>query len=114
VADAAGGLACLVLVWPADARMPTARAERRQARKSGGRQRCREDVLAVVREAGTPLSRKEVVRALKDAGKQHGASTVAKALADLTEEGKLVNLRDKRGYRLAGWPRPDQTPSLFH
>jgi hypothetical protein len=67
----------------------------------------------VVREAGRPLFRKEVVRALKDAGKGHGAGTVAKALADLTAAGELMNLRDKRGYRLPDWRRPDQTPSLF-
>jgi hypothetical protein len=114
VTDAAGGLACLVLVWPADSRMPTARAERRQAGKTGGRVRCREDVLAVVRAAGRPLTRKEVVRALREVGNDHGAGTVAKALADLTAAGTLVNLRDKRGYRLRDWPRPDQTPSLFH
>jgi hypothetical protein len=113
VADAAGGVACLILVWPADGRMPTARGERHKARKSGGRVRCQEDVLAAVRAAGRPLTRKEVVRALKEAGAGHGAGTVAKALADLTAAGELVNPRDKRGYRLAEWPQPDDTPSLF-
>jgi hypothetical protein len=112
VADAAGGVACLVLVWPADGRMPTARGERRKA-GGGGRVKCREDVLAAVRAAGRPLTRKEVVRALKDAGAGHGPGTVAKALADLTAAGELVNPRDKKGYRLSDWPRPDDTPSLF-
>jgi hypothetical protein len=37
---------------------------------------------------------------------------VAKALAELTAAGELVNHKDKRGYRLAGW-RKDDTPSLF-
>jgi hypothetical protein len=37
---------------------------------------------------------------------------VAKALADLTVAGELVNPKDKKGYRLAGWRR-DKTPSLF-
>ena len=58
------------------------------------------------------LTRKEVVRALRDAGKGHGAGTIAKALADLTSAGELVNPKDKKGYRLAGWRR-DETPSLF-
>lgn len=112
VADAAGGLACLILVWPVDARMPTARGEQPTLQKSdGGRERCREDILAVVRAAGRPLTRKEVVRALKDAGADHGAGTVAKALADLTRMKELVNLKDKRGYRLPGWVR--KSPGLF-
>jgi hypothetical protein len=38
--------------------------------------------------------------------------TVAKALADLTATGELVNPKDKKGYRPAGWRR-DKTPSLF-
>jgi hypothetical protein len=38
---------------------------------------------------------------------------VAKALADLTAAGELVNHKDKKGYRLPEWPRPDDTPSLF-
>jgi hypothetical protein len=33
--------------------------------------------------------------------------------ARLDQLETLVNLRDKRGYRLAEWPRPDDTPSLF-
>ena len=98
VAQASGGLACLVLVWPADARMPTALGEGPRARKSGAREECRSDVLAAVREAGRPLTRKEVVRALKAARLGHGAGTVAKALAELTAAGELVNRRDKRGY----------------
>jgi hypothetical protein len=112
VAEAGGGLACLVLVWPAGGRMPTARAERRTpgARRAG----CRADVLAVAREVGRPLTRKEVVRALRDAGLRHGAGTVAKALAELTRAGELVNLRDKRGYRLPEQvKRRKETPSLF-
>jgi hypothetical protein len=111
VADAAGGLACLILVWPVDARMPTARGEQPTPRPTcGGRERCREDIV-VVRAAGRPLTRKEVVRALKDAGADHGAGTVAKALADLTRMKELVNLKDKRGYRLPGWVR--KSPGLF-
>jgi hypothetical protein len=53
-----------------------------------------------------------VLRALRAAGKEHGVGTVAKALADLTAAGELVNLKDKRGYRLPDWKR-DDTPSLF-
>jgi hypothetical protein len=112
VADAADGLACLILVWPVDARMPTAQGELLRPKPvDGGRERCREDILAVVRAAGRPLTRKEVVRALKDAGADHGAGTVAKALADLTRRKELVNLKDKRGYRLPGWVR--RHPGLF-
>jgi hypothetical protein len=112
VAEAAGGLACLVQVWPADARMPTAAGEGPpKPRRTGGRERCREDVLAAVTAAGRPLTRKEVVRALKDAGAGHGPGTVAKALADLTAGGELVNPRDHRGYRLPGWVR--RHPTLF-
>lgn len=103
VADAAGGLACLILVWPADARMPTAAGERKSPKKAdGGRERCREDVLTTVRAAGRPLTRKEVIRGLREAGTDHGAGTVAKALADLTRSKQLINLKDKRGYRLPG------------
>lgn len=110
-----GGLACLVQVWEASAAMPTARAEQGTAgtpkRAVGVREQCREDVLAVVRTAGTPLTRKEVVRALKDRGAKHGPGTVAKALADLTSSRELVNRRDKRGYRLPEWITP--RPTLF-
>lgn len=63
--------------------------------------------------AGRPLTRKQLVRGLKDAGRPHGVGTVAKALAELTKAGDLVNPKDKRGYRLPGWPRPPATPSLF-
>ena len=112
MADAADGLACLILVWPVDARMPTARGEQPMPKPpDGGRERCREDILVAVRAAGRPLTRKEVVRALKDAGADHGAGTVAKALADLTRRKELVNLKDKRGYRLPGWVR--KHPGLF-
>jgi hypothetical protein len=111
VTDAAGGLACLVQVWVAGAKLPTAGAERARAAATGGRDACRADVLAAVRAADRPLTRKQVVRALRAAGLQHGAGTVAKALADLTRSGELVNMLDKRGYRLPGWVRP--TPGLF-
>jgi hypothetical protein len=111
VADAEGGLACLVLVWPAGGTMLTAAAERRRAR--GGRERCRSDIVEVVREAVRPLTCKEVVRALKSAGKEHGPGTVAKALADLTAAKELVNPKDKRGYRLPERWRREKTPSLF-
>jgi hypothetical protein len=111
VAEVEGGVACLIQVWDASLLMPTVGAERKR-RATGGRAECKADILAVVRAAGRALTRKEVVRALRDAGKGHGAGTVAKALADLTATGELVNPRDKRGYRLAGWRR-DKTPSLF-
>jgi hypothetical protein len=91
--------------------MPTVGVERRR-RASGGRAECKADIVAVVRAAGQALTRKEIIRALKLAGKQHGPGTVAKALADLTAAGELVNPKDKKGYRLAGWKR-DRTPSLF-
>jgi hypothetical protein len=71
-------------------------------------------VLAVARSVGRALTRKEVIRALKDAGLRHGVGTVAKALAELTRAGELVNLRDKRGYRLPEQVKPKrETPSLF-
>ena len=78
---------------------------------SGGRGRCRADILAAVAAGGRPLTRKEVVRALRDAGVPHGVGTVAKALAELTAAGELLNPRDKRGYRLPGWVR--RHPTLF-
>src|SRR5438552_17753695 len=59
VAHAGEGLACLVLVWRADSRMPTALGEGPRSRKSGARRQCRSDVLAAVREAGRPVTRKE-------------------------------------------------------
>jgi hypothetical protein len=112
VADADGELACLIQVWPAATAMPVAAAERRR-RANGGRVQCKEDVLAVVRATGRPLTRKEVVKALRAAGTPHGAGTVNKALADLTAAGELVNPRDRRGYRLKNWPRRPSTRSLF-
>jgi hypothetical protein len=112
VVGACNGLACLVLVWPADGRMPTLRrAASKSGSTGGGRERCRSDVLAVVRAAGGPLTRKEVVRALKDSGAGHGAGTVAKALADRTRSRELINPRDKKGYRPPERVRPH--PSLF-
>jgi hypothetical protein len=111
VTDAAGGLACMVMVWPADGRMPTALADQPKPRKIGGRKGCREDILAVVRAAGRPITRKQVIRALKAAGGGHGAGTVAKALADLTACKELINHKDKRGYRLPAWVR--KHPGLF-
>ena len=38
---------------------------------------------------------------------------MAEALGDLMAAGELVNLRDKRCYRLPEWPRRRDTPSLF-
>ena len=113
VAHAGEGLACLVLVWRADSRMPTALSEGPRSRKSGAREQCRSDVLAAVRDAGRPLTRKEVIRALKTAKLRHGVGTVAKALAELTSAGELVNRRDKCGYRLPEWQPRTDTPSLF-
>jgi hypothetical protein len=104
-------LACLVLVWDAATRMPTAGGHR--ARGGTRRLGCRHDILAAVRAAGRPLTRKQLVRILRDARAGHGPGTVAKALADLTAAGELVNRRDKRGYRLPDWPGPAMTPSLF-
>ena len=43
----------------------------------------------------------------------HGPGTVAKAQADLTAGGELMNLKDKKGYRLREWPKRPDTPSLF-
>jgi len=112
VADSEGRVACLVLVWDASHPLPTAGAERRR-RGNGQRAGCKADVVEVLQAAGRPLTRKEVVKALRSGGKDHGPSTVAKALADLTATGELVNPKDKRGYRLPGWVRRHQTPSLF-
>jgi hypothetical protein len=104
VTEADGRVACLILVWDAGRQMPTARGESR-GRRSGRRAGCREDILAVLRAAGRPLTRKQVVKALREAKAGHGLGTVAKALAELTRAGELVNPQDKRGYRLPGWVR---------
>lgn len=101
---AVGGLVCEVRVGPSQPR----------PRSATVRAACKADVLAVIGAADRPLPRLKVIRALRAVGKPHGAGTVAKALADLTRERALVNPRDKRGYRLPGWPdrgRPDQ-PAL--
>lgn len=111
VAEVDGRVACLIQVWDASLLMPTAGAERRK-RASGGRSECKTDIVEVVKAAKCALTRKEIVRALKLASKHHGPSTVAKALADLTSTGELVNLKDKKGYRIAGWKR-DKIASLF-
>jgi hypothetical protein len=50
-----------------------------------------------------------VVRALKAAGAGHGADTVAKAQAERTAAGEFLNHKDKRGYGLAEWLRPNDT-----
>ena len=115
VAEAEGGIACLVLVWNAAEVMPTAGAERRR-RVGRGRAECQTDIVDVLRRTAHPLTRKELLKALRSVGKSHGEGTVAKALADLTAAGELVNPRDKRGYRLPEWPRkkrPTKTPTLF-
>jgi hypothetical protein len=112
VAEADGGLACLIQVWPAGEIMPSIAIERKR-RVSGARARCREAVLDVVRRAGRAVTRKEVIRALRAAGTAHGPGTVGKSLADLTAVGELVNPRDKRGYRMPEWPRRPRTASLF-
>ncbi|MBA4189523.1 MAG: hypothetical protein C0467_16160 [Planctomycetaceae bacterium] len=111
VADVEGRIACLIMVWDASQMMPTMGYERRR-RSAGGREGCKTDIVEVVRAAGRALTRKEVLRELRLAGKRHGPGTVAKALAGLTAAGGLVNLKDKKGYRLPAWRRGD-TPSLF-
>jgi hypothetical protein len=110
VADAERRVACLIQVWDSSLLMPTAGAERRR-RAKGGRTECKADIVEV-RTAKEPLTRKEIIRALRLAGKNHGPGTVAKALADLKAAGELVNPKDRKGYRSAGWRR-DKTPSLF-
>lgn len=109
VAEAEGGLACLILVWDASRAMPVAAVERR--RRVGGRVDCKRDILEEVRVANRPLTRKQVLKALRAAGRVHGYGTVAKALADLTACGVLLNPKDKRGYRLPSWDR--EHPNLF-
>jgi hypothetical protein len=111
VTDARGRLACMILVWDAAAgMMPTAAGEK--SPPGGGRAGCRADILTAVRAAGRALTHKRLVRALREAGTPHGPGTVMKALADLTRSGQLVNPKDRRGYRLAAWPKPG-TPPLF-
>lgn len=110
VTAADGRVGCLILVWDTGRAMPTARGEAR-GRRGGRRAGCREDILAVLRAAGRPLTRKQLVKALREAKAAHGPGTVAKALAELTRAGELVNPMDKRGYRLPGWVR--NTPGLF-
>lgn len=109
VVDAEKGLACMIQVWDASALMPTAGEQRRA---TGGRTGCRADILEVFRVARKAMTHRQVVRALRDAGKPHGSGTVMKALADLTRSEELVNLKDRRGYRLATWPTPG-TPAMF-
>lgn len=60
VADAEGGLAVLVQVWPAGSMMPTVAGPPR--RRGDHREACRADILAVFHAVGRPLTRKEVVR----------------------------------------------------
>lgn len=112
VADVEGRVACLIVVWDANQLMPTIGSERRR-RSTGGRGTCRTDIEEILRGANRPLTRKEVLKALKVTGKKHGPGTVAKALADLTAAGKLVNLKDKKGYLFPEWKRRDNQPSLF-
>jgi hypothetical protein len=51
------------------------------------------------------LTFQEIPRELRQAGKTRGAGPVTKALAELAQSGRLVNLRDKKGYRQAGGRR---------
>jgi hypothetical protein len=112
VAEVDGPVACLIQVWNSSLLMPTIGAERKRG-APGRRAECKADIVEVVSAAGSALTQKEIVRALKLAGKQHGPSTVTKALADLTAAGELVNPKDKKGYRLPGWRKRDDAPSLF-
>ncbi len=110
VAEASGRVACLILVWRAGERIPTAD---RLGRDGGLRAGCKRDIVRAVGDAGHPFTRKQLVRLLREAGTGHGPGTIAKALADLTASGELVNRMDKRGYRLPDWPKPPATPDLF-
>ena len=110
-----GPIEWAVGTFAADLVLPTVRMRSRahgRNRAKGERAGCKADILAVVTAAGRALTRKEVVRALKAAGKQHGPGPAAKALADLTGADELVNSKDKKGYRPAGWRR-SATPSMF-
>lgn len=92
-----GNAVCRVEVWPA---------------RGGPREKCRRDILAVMRAAGRPLKRAAIVAALKAAGKRHGLGTVAKALADLTRTGELIGSKTRSGYRLPE-PAAPPAPTLF-
>ncbi len=112
VADTQGRAACLILLWDASQPMPLAGAERRQ-RVGQGRLQCKMDLVEVLRSSGRPLVARDLERALQQAGKTHRSSAVARALADLTAAGELVNARDRKGYRLPDWVRPQRTRGLF-
>lgn len=112
VLETDGRKSCLILVWDATDQMPTIGEERRE-REREPRVQCKQDILEAIRAAGKPLTHKQLVKAFRETKKGHGVSTVAKALADLTTAGELVNRMDRQGYRLAEWPKPVETPSLF-
>ncbi|QEL17373.1 hypothetical protein [Limnoglobus roseus] len=109
VTEAGSGLACMIQVWDPAAVMPTAAGEKRDHHRAG----CKQAILDAIRAAGEPLTRKQIVKLFRDNRAGHGPGTVAKALADLTKDGTLVNPKDKRGYRLAEWPKPQKGPTLF-
>lgn len=106
VCRTAGGLTCVVQVYPTKTGAPRAVLSERRAQ-------CRRDIVAAVRAAGRAITRKQLMRTLRERGTPHGLGTVAKALAELTKGGELVNRKDKHGYRLPEWPKPSRTPSLF-
>lgn len=107
-----GRAACLILVWDSTEGMPAVGSARHRV-SGGGRIACKADIVEMVRTSGRPLTRKELLKALRQAGRVHGVGTVAKALADLTNIGELVNLKDKKGYRLPEWLRRQKSRSLF-
>src|SRR5688500_15278824 len=81
----------------------------------GCRRAVRIIVIAIGRNSKPADRTREAVSRRFDApnrtGAKHGSGTVAKALADLTSSRELVNRRDKRGYRLPEWIKPQ--PGLF-
>jgi hypothetical protein len=112
VVDLEGRAACLILVWDPSKGMPAVGIARAQ-RSGSGRRACKADIVEMISTAGRSMTRKEMVKALRQAGKIHGPGTVAKALAELTSIGELVNLKDKKGYRLPEWLRRKKSRNLF-
>lgn len=95
----AAGLSAQVIIWPAVKKMPTLKAAQE---KSGGLMlaECKAACERLVRDAGEPIRRVQIVKLLKG---KYGAGTVAKSLGHLTRERRIINPRDKRGYRHPKW-----------
>ena len=115
-----GGVAYQFVAVPVGQSVPPVGRRRRGERGEKRWAAIKLSVLAALRAEGCPLTRRQLVNRLKAAGTPCPSNTLGKVLGEMTaKDHSLVNLDDKRGYRLPEWPvvvrkgKKDLTPSLF-